>query len=103
MLHILVLSNISIETIVLGVVVLLCITTFGINVFLRQQIITQKQAHEIRIQQLQVQIVVQKKISKHNRVVELVCFKSQKAFYYKVDTLKIKCLHLYQLTRQLNI
>lgn len=98
----LILNYISIETVVLSVVLLLCICILGIAVFIRQQIISQKQVHENNLQELNGHIWVQKHIFQYNTIMEQKFIKRQKANFYKMDILKKKCLQLYYLTKYLN-
>ncbi len=94
------LNNISIEVIVFSLVLLFCVITFGINIFIRQQITSQKQGHENRMQEILVKISALQNHFQENKIIEQQSIKRQKEFFYKIDIIKVKCFHL---TKQINI
>jgi len=92
-------NYISIETVFMGIIVLLCITILGILISIGHQINFQKQIHQNNLKELNGQIWVQQHIFQNNTIMEEKSIKRQKDTFYKLDIIKEKCLHLYHITK----
>lgn len=91
------LNNFSIEIIIVCAVAFLCITTLGINVFIRQQILYQKQVHINEIQKLNIQIRTIEKNFASLMILKEENLKSQEVFASKMNLINVKCLDLYKV------
>ncbi len=94
-----ILSEISIEIVIMGIVVFLCITILFINFLMQKQIRFEKQLHKSRIQKLLFQILAEQNSFKDITVTENEFIKREKVLFYKIDVIKVKCHHLYQLSK----